>query len=166
MSVICSDSEDSTDENQVAIQYTAYLLGGTGPTPCFLPSSPKAPITSPKFRRSATTPSTPTKRQLPQNSRTKADISAEKDDESTEAKPAETDQHGAAGVISRQWHDPHDGQSAADSKPIIPEVCVNSMAQASSSFSFHQIRTTDFAPVNEVRWRIALWLTVLSENGY
>lgn len=150
MSVICSDSEDSTDENQVAIQYTAYLLGGTAPTPCFLPSSPKAPITSPKFRRFATTPSTPTKRQPPENSRTIKETGTEKDDKITESKPAETDQHGAAGALSRQWHDPHDGQSAADLKPI-PEVCVNSMAQASPSISSRRIGTTDYAPVNEAR---------------
>jgi hypothetical protein len=128
MSVICSDSEDSTDENQVAIQYAAYLLGGTAPTPCFLPSSPKAPITPPKFRRFAPTPSTPTRRHLLENLETYKPTSTENDDKSTELKAAETDQHGAAGALSRQWYDPQDGQSAADLRSI-PEVCVNSKAQ-------------------------------------
>ncbi|KAI9284454.1 hypothetical protein BC943DRAFT_361159 [Umbelopsis sp. AD052] len=119
MSVICSDSEDSTDENQVAIQYTAYLLGGTAPTPCFLPSSPKAPITPPNFRRFA--PRTATRRHPIESSKASKHTSNEDGDKIIELKDENTDQHGAAGVLSRQWHD---GQSAADSKSI-PEVGVN-----------------------------------------
>ncbi|KAG2176867.1 hypothetical protein INT44_007531 [Umbelopsis vinacea] len=144
MSVICSDSEDSTDENQVAIQYTAYLLGGTAPTPCFLPSSPKAPITPPNFRRFA--PRTPTRRHPIESSKASKHTSNEDGDKIIELKDENTDQHGAAGVLSRQWHD---GQSAADSKSI-PEVGVNSKAQSSFSISSHRAITNDYAPVNKI----------------
>ncbi|KAI8580741.1 hypothetical protein K450DRAFT_235746 [Umbelopsis ramanniana AG] len=149
MSVICSDSEDSTDEKQVAIRYTAYLLGGTAPTPCFLPSSPKAPITPPKFCRFAPTPSTPTRRHHLEKSKPSKYTSNEDGDKSIELMASKTDQHGAAEVLSRQWHDPHDGQSAADSKSI-PEVCVNSKAQFSFFISSRRAITNDYPSVNKI----------------
>jgi hypothetical protein len=60
MSVICSDSDDSSDQDPVALQCTAFLSGMRCYKPCYLPSLPVLPNSYTKLRPLPTGSSTPT----------------------------------------------------------------------------------------------------------
>jgi hypothetical protein len=125
MSVICSDSEDDTNENQVAIQCKAYLSGGKVPTTCFLPSSPKRPVAPSKFRRFTTSPSTSPKYQPMESATAHKHVSMVAVNTSAEnRKAAIIDRHRAIGISSRQYHNPNDMQSAPGSEAK-PQYSVN-----------------------------------------
>ena len=50
MSILCSDSDDGAEQDQVTLHCKAYLSGWKSPNPCFLSPSPALRITRKKLR--------------------------------------------------------------------------------------------------------------------
>lgn len=50
MSILCSDSDDGAEQDQVTLHCKAYLSGWKSPNPCFLSPSPAFRITPKKLR--------------------------------------------------------------------------------------------------------------------